>query len=68
MIKASTWTVIWRDLETDSIHYTHEGFPGTTEEAWDHFRLLKERVWHIVLMFPGQHYPIIKLNKYVDNS
>jgi hypothetical protein len=67
VIKASTWTVVWRDLETDSIHYTHEGLSGSAEEAWGHFRLLKQRVWRVVLILPGLHHPIIKLNKYVDN-
>ena len=54
------WTVIWKDLSTDSLHFTHETAYGDPPDLWEYFNGRRNRICLVAALLPGHHCLIIK--------
>ena len=57
---AREWTVIWKDLSTDSLHFTHETAFGDPDDLWEYFNDRQHRICLVAALLPGHHCLIIK--------
>jgi hypothetical protein len=56
------WTVIWKDLSTDSLHFTHETAFGNPDDLWEYFNCMvsMRHICLVAALLPGHHHLIIK--------